>query len=69
MRGDPPRHRVSRGRSLGMILVLKPPGRGRWSPVLVTIQPSRNAPLPLYVARGQRVQLGGQVYRVAEVRA
>ena len=52
-----------------MTLVLKPPGRGKWSPVLVTIEPSRNAPLPLYVARGQRVQIGGQTFRVAQVLA
>jgi hypothetical protein len=52
-----------------MTLVLKPPGRGRWSPVLVTIQPSKNAPPPMYVACGQRVQLGGQTYRVAQVLA
>lgn len=50
-----------------MTLVLKPPGRGSWTPVLVTIQRSKHAPLPLCVARGQHVQLGGQTYRVAQV--
>jgi len=50
-----------------MQLTLRPIGRGNWSPVLLTIKPGRNSPLPLYVERGQRVQLGGQVYRVVRV--
>lgn len=52
-----------------MTLVLKPPGRGKWTPVLLTITPSKHAPLPMYVARGQQVLIAGQVFRVAQVMA
>lgn len=52
-----------------MTLILKPPGRGNWAAIVVTIQPSRHAPLPLYFARGQRIVMGGQTFRVAGVRA
>jgi|GEM_PF-2111615 len=50
-----------------MQLTLRPVGRGNWQPVVLTIKPGRNSPLPLYVERWQRVQLGGQWYRVVEV--
>lgn len=50
-----------------MTLTLRPIGRGNWAPVQLSITPGRNSPLPLYVAKGQRVELGGQVYRVVRV--
>ena len=50
-----------------MQLTLRPIGRGNWQPVVLTIKPGRNSPLPLYVAKGQKLELGGQRYRVVEV--
>ena len=50
-----------------MIVILRPPGRGNWKPVVMTIEASRHAPLPLYVAPGQRIEIGGQVLRVVKV--
>jgi hypothetical protein len=50
-----------------MQLTLRPVCRGNWAPVVVQIKPGRNSPLPLYVAKGDRVELGGQRYRVVEV--
>lgn len=52
-----------------MTLVLRPPGRGNWKPVVVTIDDSRHAPRPLEVVRGMRMVLAGQVFRVARVLA
>jgi hypothetical protein len=48
-------------------LVLRPPGRGNWKPVVLRIDQSRNTPLPLEFHRGQRVELGGHVFRVVGV--
>lgn len=50
-----------------MILTLRPPGRGNWTPVMLRVEQSRHAPLPLYFHRGQRLQLGGQTFRVVRV--
>lgn len=52
-----------------MILTLRPPGKGNWKPVTLVIEHSKHAPLPLYVVRGQRLEIGGQVFRVARVLA
>lgn len=48
-------------------VVLRPPGKGNWTPVVVRVEQSRNAPLPLEFHRNQRVQIGGHVLRVAKV--
>lgn len=48
-----------------MTLILVPPGRGRWSPLTVVIDGSRAA--PLFFRVGQRVELGGRVFRVSKV--
>jgi hypothetical protein len=49
-------------------LILRPPGRGAWTPVVLTVENSRHAPLPLEVFVGQRWTLGGKVFRISEVR-
>ena len=50
-----------------MTLVLRPSGRGNWATVVLEVT-GRRAPPPLYFQVGQRIPLGGQVFRVAEVR-
>lgn len=50
-----------------MTLVLRPPGRGAWTPVHLRIEQSKHAPLPLEVHVGQRWTIGGRVFRVARV--
>lgn len=50
-----------------MTLVLRPPGRGNWKPVVIAIELGRNCPLPLEFHRDQRVELGGHVFRVSKV--
>lgn len=47
------------------MLVLKPIGRGKWRPMTITID-ERRVP-PMLVAKGQRITIGGIVFRVAEV--
>jgi hypothetical protein len=47
------------------MLVLRPPGRGNWQPLIVAIEGRRLAPLLVRV--GQRMTIGGQVYRIAKV--
>lgn len=49
-----------------MTLVIVPPGRGRWSPLLVQITGRRAG--PLLQRKGDRVQLLGRTWRVVEVR-
>lgn len=49
------------------MLVLRPLGRGNWSPVLLRVEQSRNSPLPLEFHVNQRVEFGGHVFRVAKV--
>lgn len=49
-----------------MTVILRPPGRGNWRPVVLQVAGgSRLAPLDFYV--GQRVLLGGQHLRVSKV--
>jgi hypothetical protein len=50
-----------------LTLTLRPPGRGAWTPVVLTLEQSKHAPLPLEVHVGQRWVLGGRVFRVAKV--
>lgn len=50
-----------------MTVILRPVGRGNWGTVVLQVD-GRRAPLPLEVAREQRVVLAGQVFRVVEVR-
>lgn len=50
-----------------MKLLLRPPGRGNWRPVLLTVDAGRNSPLPLEFHVNQRVSLGGHAFRVARV--
>ena len=48
-----------------MTLILVPPGRGRWSPLTVAIEGDRAAPLLFRV--GQRIELGGVLFRIQKV--
>lgn len=47
------------------MLVLRPPGRGNWSTLIVAIEGKHLAPLLVRV--GQRMTIGDQVYRIAKV--
>jgi hypothetical protein len=49
------------------MLVLRPPGRGNWKPVLLTVEGKPHLPPPMYFAVGQRIPLGGMVFRVSKV--
>lgn len=49
-----------------MTLVLRPPGRGKWAPLVVHITGRRAG--PLLQRAGDRVQLLGRTWRVVEVR-
>lgn len=51
-----------------MTLILRPPGRGNWSPTILTIGSSLHAPLPLEVFVGQLWTLGDKVFRISEIR-
>jgi hypothetical protein len=51
------------------MLVLRPLGRGNWSPVRIMIDETRNAPKPLFFRKGERVELGGIKFRVVRVHA
>ncbi len=52
-----------------MRVVLTPPGRGRWSRVIVTYDQRRRSelPLPVQIKPGDTVQVLGQQYRVVRV--
>lgn len=47
------------------MIILRPVGRGNWSPLIVAIEGKRAA--PMLVRRGQMVPLGGVVYRISKV--
>jgi hypothetical protein len=47
------------------MLILRPPGRGNWAPVILAIEGKRAAPLLVRV--GDLIPLAGQVFRVAKV--
>lgn len=48
--------------------MLKPIGPGNWTPVLLRIRQSRNAPRPLEFHVGQILQLGVRQLRVHAIR-
>lgn len=52
-----------------MKLELRPPGKGNHTPLFVTIEGKRSAPLfaPLAFRRNQRIELAGIVYRISKV--
>lgn len=50
-----------------MTLILRPPGRGNWRIVTLVVTGDPHLPPPMYFARGQRIELGGMVFRVAKV--
>jgi hypothetical protein len=47
------------------MLILRPVGRGNWAVTVLSIEGKRAA--PMLVRRGDRLPLGGVVYRVAKV--
>lgn len=47
------------------MLILKPKGRGNWTPLVVEIQGKRAT--PLLINKGQTLQLGGVTYRISKV--
>lgn len=51
-------------------LTLRPPGRGGWSPIVLTFDAARRGELPLPVAirRGDLWPINGQAYRVSRIR-
>jgi hypothetical protein len=48
-----------------MILILRPPGRGNWKPITVTVEGDRAH--PLFIQVGQRLFLGGRTFRICKV--
>lgn len=58
--------RARRDREPETVLVLRPPGRGNWEPVLLRLS-GRRAPPPLLFTEGQHVELAGQTFRVAGI--
>lgn len=50
-----------------MMLVLVPPGRGNWKQLRLQVEAVGHLPPPMYFAVGQRIELGGQVFRIARV--
>jgi hypothetical protein len=48
-------------------LILRPPGRGNWKPIVLSFAASKHSPLPLEVFAGQRVTISTHVFRVAKV--
>lgn len=51
-----------------MILVLVPPGRGRWSPIRLQYDPKRRQlPARVEVRVNDRIVVDGATYRVAKV--
>lgn len=52
-----------------MTLVRRPPGKGAWAPLLLIVPPQRTEqPRPMEWRIGQRVDVAGHPYRIAEVR-
>lgn len=48
-----------------MTLVLRPAGRGNWTPLVLQVTGQRAA--PLLVRRGQFIQLAGVTYRISRI--
>jgi len=49
------------------MLILRPLGRGNWTPLVLAIAESKHTPLPLEVFVGQHWTLAGRVFRIAKV--
>jgi hypothetical protein len=47
------------------MLILRPKGRGNWTPLVMAIEGARAA--PLLVKTGQFITLGGIVWRISKV--
>lgn len=47
------------------MLILRPKGRGNWSPAVLTIEGKRAT--PLLIRRGHEIVIGGVTYRVSKV--
>lgn len=47
------------------MLILKPKGRGRWTPITMAIEGPRAS--PLLIRAGQLITLGGVVWRICRV--
>ncbi len=50
-----------------MTLVLRPPGRGNWAPVVITFPKSEYAPVPLLFRVGQLMQIGDRMLVVRQI--
>lgn len=50
-----------------MTLYLRPLGRGNWTAVIVSIESSRHAPVPIEVRQGDRVSIAGRMFRVSRI--
>lgn len=51
-----------------MTLILRPPGRGNWSPITVTFEGARAQALALFVRPGLFMTIGPDLFRICEVR-
>jgi len=49
------------------MLILRPPGRGNWTPLVLAIAESKHSPLPLEVFVGQTMTIAGRVFRISKV--
>jgi hypothetical protein len=47
------------------MLILRPIGRGNWTPLIVAVEGKRAAPMLVHL--NNRLPIGGVVYRVAKV--
>jgi hypothetical protein len=54
-----------------MTLVLRPMGRGGWTPLRLEIPPRRKELplLPITVKVGERIEIAGRTFRIAEILA
>jgi len=52
-----------------MTLILRPIGRGNWAPLQLDIPRTRKEVplLPIDTRRGQRLEIAGRVFRIAQV--
>jgi len=49
-----------------MTLILRPIGRGNWRPLTVAVDGAWLPP-PMYFAVGQRIELGGCLFRISRI--
>lgn len=47
------------------MLVLRPKGRGNWTPLVITLDGQRAT--PLLIRRGQEIAIGGITFRISKV--